>query len=71
MFKNSPNPSLFDEHIIKLMEPKIKKVLNRVSARDFEDVEQDLKLKILESINNVRIDETPGFWEFKRKVESH
>ncbi|MCY8235272.1 hypothetical protein [Priestia endophytica] len=70
-FQISPESPFFDEYVIKLMDPKIKKVLNNVSARNREDIEQDLKLKIIESINNVKIDQTPGFWEFKKKIESH
>lgn len=69
-FQLSPDSPFFKESVIELMVPKIKKTLTKVSFRHREDVEQDLKLKIIESINNVKFDQTPGFCEFKRKIES-
>lgn len=67
---HAQNRISYIEDVIKLMEPKIKKTMYTISANSREDIEQEVKLKIIESIDNIKFDETPGFWEYKRKMES-
>ncbi|MBM7647033.1 hypothetical protein JOD45_003268 [Scopulibacillus daqui] len=57
------------DDILKQMEPKIRKTLYSIPKSYREDVEQDLKLKIIQTIDNVKYEETPGFFEFKQKVQ--
>lgn len=57
------------EEFIRLMQPKIKKSLRNTRPQEREDLEQELKLKIIQSIRTIILDEPPGFWDFKRKFE--
>lgn len=62
------NRTTYVEEILKLMDPKIKKTVYATSLNSREDLVQEVKLKIIESIDNVKFEETPGFWEFKQKI---
>lgn len=52
-----------------LMDPKIKKSLLNTSYQDRADLEQEIKLKLLEAVINNRIESPPSIWEFKSFVE--
>lgn len=53
------------EDILNDFQVKINYNLNKVPANDRDDLEQEIKLKIIEKVNNL-LDKnnTPGFWEF-------
>lgn len=55
------------EEILKRFNPQIKKVLKNTSYQEREDLEQEIKVKILEKLNSLNIESTPGFWEFINK----
>lgn len=46
------------------MEPKIKKSVQSIPWQYREDVEQEIKLKVMESIDNVKTADVPGFFEY-------
>lgn len=50
--------------LIEKMQPKINKSLSSIPEKFRDDVEQDVKVKILTSVKNVEIEKTPGFYEF-------
>lgn len=52
------------EEILKRFNPQIKKVLKNTSYQEREDLEQEIKVKILEKVNSLNIESPPGFWEF-------
>lgn len=52
------------ELIIKKMTPKIRKSLYSIDLRNREDLEQEIKLKLIEAIYNYEVKAIPGFWEF-------
>ena len=54
-------------YCIELMEPKIKKALNQSKLCDRDDLEQSIKLKILESVDKLTEIKTEGFFEFKER----
>ncbi|UOR14191.1 hypothetical protein [Halobacillus amylolyticus] len=53
---------------INLLEPKIKKVLYQTHFEEREDLEQSIKLKILENAEKITNLETIGFFEFKERI---
>ncbi len=55
------------EDILKRFNPQIKKVLKNTSYQEREDLEQEIKVKILEKVNSLNIESPPGFWEFIKK----
>lgn len=54
---------------IELMEPKIKKALNQTKLSNRDDLEQSIKLKIIESFQKTAEFKTEGFFEFKTRFE--
>ncbi|WP_342566684.1 hypothetical protein MKY09_11465 [Psychrobacillus sp. FSL K6-4046] len=50
--------------IIKLLEPKIKKVLLQTTSQNRDDLEQDLIELLIKKIRSNSIQEVPGFFEF-------
>ncbi|WP_042147997.1 helix-turn-helix domain-containing protein [Paucisalibacillus sp. EB02] len=50
------------ENIINDFEFKIKKSLNNTSYQEREDLEQEIKTKIIEKIHSVELGEAPSFW---------
>ncbi|WP_010095429.1 hypothetical protein [Ornithinibacillus scapharcae] len=52
------------EHIIKKFELKIKKSTKYTHYQDQEDLEQEIKLKIIEKLTTTEFEEPPGFWSF-------
>lgn len=56
-----------DEKIIEIIESfngKIKQSLTHTSYQDRDDLEQEIKLKIIEKLNTVEFREAPSFWNF-------
>ncbi|WP_026571608.1 MULTISPECIES: hypothetical protein [Sediminibacillus] len=51
------------------MEPKIKKSIKYTSFQERDDLEQEIKLKMVETVSRGVIKETPGFWEFKQSFD--
>ena len=52
------------ELIVKKMSPKIRKSLYVVDPENREDLEQEIKLKLIEAIYKYEMKSVPGFWEF-------
>ncbi|MGE6756028.1 helix-turn-helix domain-containing protein [Rossellomorea sp. NPDC071047] len=52
------------EKIIELFDPKIKKSVLQTSPQEREDLAQELKIKLFETILNYDMNGVPGFIEF-------
>ncbi|MCZ4248093.1 sigma-O factor regulator RsoA [Bacillus amyloliquefaciens] len=52
------------ELLISRFSPMIKKKLSSTSYQEREDLEQELKIKIVEKADMLLCQEVPGFWEF-------
>ena len=52
------------ELLISRFSPMIKKKLSNTSYQEREDLEQELKIKIVEKGDMLLCQEVPGFWEF-------
>ena len=50
--------------IIENFTPKIKQCLHQTSYQDREDLEQEIKLKIIEKLTTKEFENTPSFWNF-------
>ncbi|WP_342601139.1 hypothetical protein MHB48_09165 [Psychrobacillus sp. FSL H8-0483] len=50
--------------ILKQLEPKLRSVLFQTSNEYREDLEQDLKERIIKIIQNNILQEVPGFFDF-------
>jgi hypothetical protein len=48
---------------LQLLEPKIKKSLSQTSYQEREDLEQEIKLKMIEKYHNHKFNEAPKFWD--------
>lgn len=63
------------EELLMDFQPKINYNLLKVPVHERDDLEQEIKLKIIEKVNMLIEDENaPGFWEFlsmQQNVESN
>lgn len=50
--------------IIQNFTPKIKQCLHQTSYQDREDLEQEIKLKIIKKLTTKEFQNTPSFWDF-------
>lgn len=50
--------------VLELLNPKIKSSLKQTSYQDREDLEQEIKLKILQHLDNVNKRDIPNFFSF-------
>ncbi|WDV06125.1 hypothetical protein [Lysinibacillus irui] len=50
--------------IIENFTPKIKQCLHQTSYQEREDLEQEIKLKIIEKLAKQEFNDTPSFWDF-------
>lgn len=50
------------ENILNNFNYKIKKSLKNTSYQDREDLEQEIKAKIIEKINTIELKKPPSFW---------
>lgn len=55
--------------IIELFNPKIKKSVLQTAPQEREDLAQELKIKLFESILTYDMDEVPGFYEFNEMIK--
>ncbi|MEO4052895.1 helix-turn-helix domain-containing protein [Solibacillus sp. CAU 1738] len=55
--------------LIEQFEPKIKKVSTFTSVSNREDLEQELKQKLILCIRNYEMNSVPGFFEYKNNSE--
>lgn len=50
------------KQIIEQFKPKIKKSVQNTHFQEREDLEQEIKLKIIEKINDIEVNNPPSFW---------
>ncbi|WP_342533265.1 hypothetical protein MHB40_20005 [Lysinibacillus sp. FSL K6-0057] len=50
--------------IIENFIPKIKLCLHNTDYHEREDLEQEIKLKIIEKLATVKFQDAPSFWDF-------
>ncbi|MEK4563355.1 hypothetical protein MKX54_01510 [Alkalihalobacillus sp. FSL R5-0424] len=55
------------KELIQKMEPKIKKSIRHIPWQYREDVEQEIKMKVMESIDKVNTYDVPSFFEYTAK----
>lgn len=56
-------------YMLRKMDPKIKKTLQSIPISCKDDIEQELKLKMIQAIERICQEECPGYFDFKEKVE--
>lgn len=56
------------EEIIHRFEPKIKSSSKFIQNREREDLEQELKIRIVKAVDKFKTSKTPGFIEFVSKL---
>lgn len=57
----------YDEETLTILEnfmPKIKQCLHNTDFQEREDLEQEIKLKIIEKLATVDFQDAPSFWDF-------
>ncbi|GGA43112.1 MULTISPECIES: hypothetical protein [Psychrobacillus] len=55
------------EEIIDILTPKIKRALKETTFQEQEELEQELKIKILKQIDNLKVDLIPNFFDLLSK----
>lgn len=56
---NEENLTIIEDFI-----PKIKQCLHNTDYQEREDLEQEIKLKIIEKLATVQFQDAPSFWDF-------
>ena len=57
----------YNEETLTIIEnfiPKIKQCLHNTDFQEREDLEQEIKLKIIEKLATVKFQDAPSFWDF-------
>jgi len=57
----------YNEETLTIIEnfiPKIKQCLHNTDYQEREDLEQEIKLKIIEKLATVEFQDAPSFWDF-------
>ncbi|UPW82626.1 hypothetical protein [Lysinibacillus sp. Ag94] len=57
----------YNEEALTIIEnfiPKIKQCLHNTEFQEREDLEQEIKLKIIEKLATVEFQDAPSFWDF-------
>ncbi|MED0738997.1 helix-turn-helix domain-containing protein [Aneurinibacillus thermoaerophilus] len=54
---------------VQTFKPKLKSSLYQTSLSEREDLEQELTIKVMETVCNYNLDDTPGFFEFIEQIE--
>ncbi len=57
------------EQVIEIFTPKIKKTLLQTDIQNREDLEQELRIKLMSLIRTYDLNEVMGFWEFHEMVQ--
>lgn len=68
LVKKSKEDSQALQLIIDIFEPKIKKSLRLTTYNERDDLAQELKCKLVDSILEYDIEATPGFWELQEQM---
>jgi hypothetical protein len=58
------------EQIINMFEPKLQKTLSLTKLGEREDLEQELKYRLMMYIKRYDVDSIPGFWELKEQIQN-
>jgi len=69
LVKQSKTSTIALEAIVQQFAPKINKLLYMTNLNDRKDLEQELKIKLIEHITKYDIDSVPGFWEMKENIQ--
>lgn len=69
LVKESHQNSKAMQELIDLFEPKLKKSLSLTPYDERDDLAQDLKCALIRYIKRYEVEETPGFWEFKKRLD--
>ena len=57
--------------VIELMQPKIKKLLYQTAANNREDLEQELNLVIIETMEKIKFNNMPSFSDLVKLDENN
>ncbi|MGM7703137.1 helix-turn-helix domain-containing protein [Pseudalkalibacillus sp. Hm43] len=58
------------ERILERLEPKIKHTVLSIEKKYQEDVEQEVKLRVMEAVRRYEVDDLPSFVEMLQKSEA-
>lgn len=70
LVKESHENSRAMQELIQLFEPKLRKSLSLTSYSERDDLSQELKCTLIRYIKKYNVDDTPGFWELKNRMEN-
>ncbi|MFT8320311.1 MAG: helix-turn-helix domain-containing protein [Bacillus sp. (in: firmicutes)] len=68
LVKQSKTDGQAMEEVLQLFEPKMKKAAANTTFHEREDLSQELKLFVINCLYMYDVNNVPGFWEFKDKL---
>ncbi|WP_035099209.1 helix-turn-helix domain-containing protein [Anoxybacteroides tepidamans] len=71
LVKQSKKDSKALEQIINMFEPKLQKTLSMTKLGEREELEQELKYRLIMYIQKYDIESIPGFWELKDLMQNN
>lgn len=63
MVKEAQENSHYEVNVVSTFEPKIKKSLHLTRPENRDDLEQELKIKIIGYVRNYSLEEVPGLFD--------
>ncbi|BCB06003.1 hypothetical protein [Bacillus sp. KH172YL63] len=67
LVKEAKGNSEYETNVIETFEPKIKKSLYLTRSENREDLEQELKMKVIRYVRDYSLENVPGLFDLNRK----
>ncbi|MDT9027481.1 hypothetical protein [Rossellomorea yichunensis] len=66
MVKEAKNNSLYEVNVVRTFEPKILKSLHLTKQENREDLEQELRIKVIAYVRNYSLEDVPGLFDLPK-----
>ncbi|WP_409251825.1 hypothetical protein V1502_17205 [Bacillus sp. SCS-153A] len=66
MVKEAKENTHYEVNVVSTFEPKIKKLLHLTRPDNREDLEQELKIKVIGYVRNYSLEEVPGLFDLMK-----
>jgi hypothetical protein len=66
MVKEAKDNSLYEVNVVRTFEPKIRKSLHLTQQENREDLEQELRIKVIGYVRNYSLEDVPGLFDLKK-----
>lgn len=66
MVKEAQDDSLYEVNVVQSFEPKIKKSLRLTHLENREDLEQELRIKVIGYARSYSLEDVPGLFDLRK-----